>query len=92
MSADPVLRADRAGERDEIVVLTLDRPAALNAIDDALLAGLHGALDEVEAAVGADPMAVRAVILTGNGGRAFSTGMDLKERASFDDYRKKYLV
>ncbi|HET7830926.1 MAG TPA: enoyl-CoA hydratase-related protein [Candidatus Limnocylindrales bacterium] len=87
MSADHVLRTSRAGERDEIVVLTLDRPAALNAIDDALLGALHGTLDDVEAAVEGDPLAVRAVVVCGAGGRAFSTGMDLKERASFDDDR-----
>jgi enoyl-CoA hydratase/carnithine racemase len=87
MTTDPVLRTTRAGERDEVVVLTLDRPSALNAIDDALLAALHGALDDVEAEVAGDPLAIRAVVVTGAGGRAFSTGMDLKERASFDDQR-----
>src|SRR5690242_341134 len=87
MPAEPVLRTARAGDRDELVVLTLDRPAALNAIDDALLAALHGALDDVESAVEADPLAVRVVVVTGAGGRAFSSGMDLKERASFDDDR-----
>ena len=87
MPVEPVLRTSRAGERDAIVVLTLDRPAALNAIDDALLDALHAAIDEVEGAVASDPLAVRAVVVTGAGGRAFSTGMDLKERASFDDDR-----
>src|SRR5262245_20903294 len=87
MPAEPVLRTSRAGERDELVVLTLDRPAARNAIDDALLAALHAALDQVEAAVAADALSVRAVVVAGAGGRAFSTGMDLKERASFDDDR-----
>jgi len=87
MTADPVLRATRAGERGEIVVLTLERPAARNAIDDALLAALHEALDAVEAEAAGDPLAIRAVVVTGAGGLAFSTGMDLKERASFDDDR-----
>jgi enoyl-CoA hydratase/carnithine racemase len=87
MPADPVLRTSRAAGRDDIVVLTLDRPDALNAIDDALLGALHAALDELEAAVAADPLAVRAVVVTGSGARAFSTGMDLKERAAFDDDR-----
>ena len=85
MTADQVLRTSRVGERGEIVTLSLDRPAALNAIDNALLAALHGALDGLDAEVAADPVAVRAVIFTGAGGRAFSTGMDLKERAGFDD-------
>jgi enoyl-CoA hydratase/carnithine racemase len=76
-----VLRFERAGEAGEIAVLTLDRPHVLNAIDDALLDALHGALDDLEGAA-AD---ARAVVLTGAGDRAFSTGMDLKERAGFDD-------
>jgi enoyl-CoA hydratase/carnithine racemase len=87
VSDDPVLGSMRAGERDEVLVLTLDRPATLNAIDDALLGALHGALDDIEAAVAGDPLAVRVVVLTGAGTRAFSTGMDLKERAAFDDER-----
>ena len=31
-----------------LVVLTLDRPAVMNAIDDAMLAALHAALDGIE--------------------------------------------
>jgi enoyl-CoA hydratase/carnithine racemase len=87
MTTDAVLRTSRAGNQDEILVLTLDRPAALNAIDDALLAALHRALDAVDTEVADDPIAIRAVIVTGGGGRAFSTGMDLKERVSFEDDR-----
>jgi enoyl-CoA hydratase/carnithine racemase len=87
MTTDTVLRTSRTGDQHETLVLTLDRPGALNAIDDALLAALHGALDAVDAEVAGDPIAIRAVIITGGGGRAFSTGMDLKERVSFDDDR-----
>jgi enoyl-CoA hydratase/carnithine racemase len=75
-----VLRLERTGDDGEIVVLTLDRPEVLNAIDDALLAALHASLGEVEADAG-----VRGVVLAGAGGRAFCTGMDLKERARFSD-------
>ncbi len=75
-----VLRVERAGADGEFVLLTLDRPDVLNAIDNALLGALHEALDGIEAGE-----APRAVILTGAGGRAFCTGMDLKERAGFDD-------
>jgi len=77
--SEEVLRFERAGPDGELVLLILNRPDVLNAIDDALLASLHGALDTLEA----DPP--RAVILTGAGDRAFCTGMDLKERAGFDD-------
>ena len=85
MTDEAGLRSSRAGDRGDLTVLTLSRPRAMNAIDDALLAALHGAIDELEDARAADPLATRALILTGDGGRAFSTGMDLKERAGFDD-------
>jgi enoyl-CoA hydratase/carnithine racemase len=85
MTADAVLRSTRAGDGGRIVVLTLARPGALNAIDNALLAAFHGALDTLDDLLAADPLAVRAVVVTGDGTRAFSTGMDLKERATFDD-------
>ena len=63
-----------------IVVLTLDRPGAMNAIDNALLAALHAALDAVDGDAG-----VRGLVLAGAGERAFCSGMDLKERAGFGD-------
>ena len=63
-----------------VVVLTLDRPSAMNAIDNAMLAALHAALDAVEGDGG-----VRGVIFAGGGDRAFCSGMDLRERAGFGD-------
>jgi enoyl-CoA hydratase len=57
--------------RGAIGVVTLDRPDAYNAADEAL----HGALARVWPELGADPE-VRAVVLTG-AGRAFSAGGDL---------------
>ncbi|TAL86455.1 MAG: enoyl-CoA hydratase/isomerase family protein [Rhodanobacter sp.] len=51
--------------------LTLNRPEVHNAFDDALIAGLTAALEQVEA----DP-AIRTVVLTGHG-RSFSAGADL---------------
>jgi enoyl-CoA hydratase/carnithine racemase len=80
MTSGPGILVARAGAEGRIAVLSINRPQALNAIDNTLLAALHAALDELEAA-----SSVRAVVLTGEGGRAFSTGMDLKERAQFDD-------
>jgi enoyl-CoA hydratase/carnithine racemase len=59
-----------------IAVLTLHRPDKLNALNYALIDALEAALDELEF----DP-AVRAVILTGSGDRAFSAGADIKEFA-----------
>lgn len=57
-----------------VAVVTLDRPAALNALDRALKTELLRAFRDV----GAD-RAVRAVVLTG-AGRAFCAGQDLRER------------
>ena len=53
------------------VLITLNRPEALNAITPQLEDELHLALDEAEA----DPE-VRAIVLTGSG-RAFSAGYDM---------------
>jgi len=57
-------------------LLTLNRPAALNALSRALMAQLCDAVDTLEA----DP-AVRVLILTG-AGKAFCAGLDLKELGS----------
>ena len=54
-----------------VALLTLNRPAKLNAMDVGLVSDLHAALDEV----GAD-RACRAVVLTG-AGRGFCAGLDL---------------
>ncbi len=54
-----------------VVIVTLNRPDALNALSPALEQELHTALDEADA----DPEA-RAIILTG-AGRAFSAGYDM---------------
>jgi enoyl-CoA hydratase/carnithine racemase len=82
MSGDRPLRVERVALADtpgDLAALTLDRPEVLNAVDNALLAALHEALDVVER----DEI-VRGVVLAA-AGRAFCTGMDLKERAGFSD-------
>lgn len=64
---DPVLyRVDGA-----VATLTLNRPEVLNALDEALLHGLHAAVRRA-----GDDDQVRALIVTG-AGRAFSAGADL---------------
>jgi len=57
-----------------IAVLTLNRPAQLNAINYAMADTLMRLLDELET-----DDAVRAVIITGAGDRAFSAGGDIRE-------------
>lgn len=59
-----------------VAVVTLDRPARLNAINRTMLGEIQRALDIVEA----DP-AIRAVVVHGEG-RAFCSGFDLKDDAA----------
>src|ERR1700761_3590028 len=59
---------------DKVALVTLDRPDRLNALNYALIDQLMEALDRIEA-----DTAVRAVILTGAGDRAFSAGADIHE-------------
>ncbi|WP_128891283.1 enoyl-CoA hydratase [Erythrobacter sp. HKB08] len=62
---------------DGIATVTLNRPQAMNAISRELRRRLYEVMREVDA-----NDAVRAVILTGAGERAFTAGLDLKELGS----------
>ena len=62
---------------DYVAMLTLNRPAVLNAIDRYLAEALARTMPVLDR----DP-AVRAVVVTGAGDRAFCAGADLKERAT----------
>ncbi len=72
MTDSPLLIADHAAVR----VVTVNRPDKLNALDAATLDALHAAFD---AAAGDD--AVRALVLTGAGPKAFVAGADIAEMA-----------
>jgi enoyl-CoA hydratase len=61
---------------DGITEITLNRPERLNAMNHALVAGLHEALDSL-----ADDRTCRVIVLTG-AGRGFCAGLDLSEGAS----------
>lgn len=67
-STDPVL----CEERDGVLVITLNRPQAKNAVDQALAQGLADALDQLD-----ERDELRVGVLTGAGG-TFCAGMDLK--------------
>jgi len=71
MSGQRVLTVDRSDEG--WAVLTLNRPASMNALSRQLRQELADAIDRLEA----DP-GVRVLVLTG-AGRAFCAGLDLKE-------------
>lgn len=71
--SDPVLVEP---VRPGIVKLTLNRPEKLNAMNHALVAGLHDALDRL-----AEDRSCRVIVLTG-AGRGFCAGLDLGEGAT----------
>ena len=57
---------------DGVAVITINRPQARNAVNEAVARGIASAIDELDAR-----RDVRALVLTGAGG-TFSAGMDLK--------------
>lgn len=71
MSVDPFVVNTR--DARGVVTLTLNRPAAFNALSEGMLSALQTELDAVEADPGA-----RVVVLAG-AGKAFCAGHDLKE-------------
>jgi enoyl-CoA hydratase len=74
MNQNPTVTVNLEGD---LATVTLNRPEALNALNDEILAGLEGAFS----ALGNEP-GIRAVILTG-AGKAFAAGADIKAMAAF---------
>jgi enoyl-CoA hydratase len=68
---------------NNVLVITLNRPEAGNALNGALSEGLSNAL--TEAAKNED---VRAIVVTGAGEKIFCAGMDLKAFAAGEDIAK----
>ncbi|MFV0369913.1 MAG: enoyl-CoA hydratase [Hyphomicrobiaceae bacterium] len=62
--------------KDRVGVITLNRPKALNALNNALIGELNQALDAFEA-----DAAIGAIVITGSE-KAFAAGADIKEMAS----------
>ncbi|MES2258234.1 MAG: enoyl-CoA hydratase-related protein [Pseudomonadota bacterium] len=60
-----------------VATLTINRPQAMNAMDSHAHLALSQALDRIE-----EDDAIRVVVLTGFGDKAFSAGRDLKEVAA----------
>ena len=58
-----------------VAVVTLNRPEAINAINDAIRQAFPSMLHELDT----DPQ-IRAIVLTGSGERGFCAGADIKEK------------
>ncbi len=65
---------------DWVAHLVIDRPHRMNTVSDQMLEELATAIDMLE-----DDESVRAIALTGEGGRAFSAGADVQSMASGAD-------
>ena len=70
-----------------VALLTLDRPAVMNALSFDTLGALRTHVDRLAG----DP-GVRAVLVTSAGDKAFSAGADLKERVGFTEEQTRAFV
>ncbi|AFM16319.1 enoyl-CoA hydratase/carnithine racemase [Mycolicibacterium chubuense NBB4] len=88
MTTEPLVLTD---DRDGVRVITLNRPAARNALNRELIRASYAALTAADA-----DESVRAVVLTG-ADPAFCAGVDLKEAARdglsyFDEFRSQSCI
>ncbi|KHE66913.1 enoyl-CoA hydratase [Halobacillus sp. BBL2006] len=65
---------------NHVLLMTLNRPEAANALSSALLDEISESVSEIE-----NRKDIRAVLITGRGNKAFCAGADLKERAGMSD-------
>jgi methylglutaconyl-CoA hydratase len=82
---EPVIRTEKT--EDGLVVVTLNRPEAANALSLQLLQKLNETLREIQF-----DRSVRVVVITGAGTRSFCSGADLKERAGMDPVQVRKTV
>jgi len=69
-----------AESRKNIMTVTLNRPEFRNAINSEMMRDLRDLWQEIYV----NPKAIRCIILTGKGDKAFCAGADLKERNDID--------
>jgi enoyl-CoA hydratase/carnithine racemase len=74
-------------EKDGIVTLTLNRPKVMNCLNFELLRALKQQVDQIRF----NP-AVRVIIITAAGEKAFCAGADLKERATLSPMQVKEYI
>ncbi len=69
---------------DRVAVITFNRPKALNALNNELLDEFSEALDTIDG-----NEAIRILVLTGAGEKAFVAGADITELATFNTLQAK---
>lgn len=65
-------------KKDQLAIVTINRPDKLNALNKATIAELHDCFKGLR-----DDQEVRAIILTGSGEKSFVAGADISEFANF---------
>jgi enoyl-CoA hydratase len=65
-------------EKDQLAIITINRPAQLNALNKETISELHECLSVAHAS-----QSIRVIIITGSGEKAFVAGADIKEFALF---------
>ncbi len=83
MEADVLLKE----EKDGVVTLTLNRPKVMNCLNFELLRALKRQVDQLRFNT-----AVRVIIVTAAGEKAFCAGADLKERATLSPIQVKEYI
>jgi enoyl-CoA hydratase/carnithine racemase len=73
---EPAVKVENEGR---IAIVRLNRPTAMNAVDDAMRQELRRTLGDLDVSGEVD-----AIVLTGSGERAFCAGQDLDESAAMD--------
>lgn len=82
------IKTEKKGEKQNVAVIRLNRPRALNALCDGLMAELGEALKEFDA-----DSSVGSIVLTGSE-KAFAAGADIAEMQNLtymDCYMKNFL-
>lgn len=75
-------------EKNQAVILTLNRPEVMNCLNFELLYAMRDTIDSLQYRTD-----IRTVIITGKGEKSFCAGADLKERASLTpDEVKKFIL
>ena len=74
-------------KRGQVVLLTLNRPRVMNALNFPMLRALKGKLEKFWFDKG-----VRVIMVTGAGEKAFCAGADLKERATLSEVEVKEFI
>ena len=75
-------------EKNQAVILTMNRPKVMNCLNFDLLYAIRDKIDELQYRNN-----IRCVIITGAGEKSFCAGADLKERAGLtQDEVKKFII